>query len=181
VIVKCIFNKKIFYFNFSCLFFLVAIKFVQANSNPVALTVTVPALVQISGLSDISLSPTSFATNVTGNTTACIYTNVIAPLGSYYVTATSTYPLSGGFQIFSSALNKYISYSAFWNNTSAASQTVALTSGTKTAQQSGGNSTALNCSNVANANFNIRLSAAQVAGAVAGTYTDTVTLVISPT
>lgn len=149
-----------------------------ANPSVTTVSVTVPALVQISGLSDIALTPTNFASSVTGATTACIYTNVITPLGSYYVTATSLNALSGAFRITNGS--NFITYTAFWNPASAPTQTVSLTSGVKTAQQLGGDSTSLTCSGTPNANFNINLTSAEVAGAPAAVYTDTVTLLISP-
>lgn len=99
---------------------------VHGLSYPVAVSVTIPVLVQISNLSDITLLPTSFANSIAGNTTACIYTNNITPLESYFVTATSTNALSGSFRVFSSATSKYITYSAFWSNTSSPTQTLSL-------------------------------------------------------
>lgn len=149
-----------------------------ANPSTTAVSVIVPALVQISELSDITLAPTNFSSPITGSTTACIYTNVLSPLGSYYVTATSANASSGTFRITNGSI--FITYDAFWNSTSSATQTTSLSSGVKTAQQSGGNSSSLTCSGTPNANFNIRLTSTQVEGAPAATYTDTVTLLISP-
>lgn len=151
----------------------------SANPSTTTVSVTIPALVQISGLSDIALTPTNFGSPVTGSTTACIYTNVISPLGSYYVTATSSNASSGAFRITNGSF--FITYSAFWNATSSPTETTPLTSGVKTAQQSGGNSTSLTCSGTPNANFNISLTSTQVAAAPPATYTDTVTLLVSPT
>ena len=149
-----------------------------ANPSNTTVSVTIPALVQISGLSNITLSPTGFASPVTGSTTACIYTNVISPLGSYYLTATSLNASSGVFRVANGT--GFISYSAFWNSTSSPTQALSLTSGVKTAQQSGGNSSSLTCAGTPNANFNIGFTSAAIAGAIAATYTDTVTLLISP-
>lgn len=149
-----------------------------ANPSSTTVSVTVPALVQISGLSNITLTPTSFATAVTGSTTACIYSNLLTPAGSYFVTASSANASAGAFRVLQGT--RFITYNAYWSPTSTASQTVALVSGTKTAQQSGGSSTSLTCGGVANANFNISFNSAQITGAPAATYTDTVTLLISP-
>ena len=149
-----------------------------ANPSTTTVSVTIPALVQISGLSDITLSPTNFGSPITGATTACIYTNVINPLGSYYVTATSANTSSGAFRVANGT--NFVPYIAFWSPTSSPTQTTALTSGVKTAQQSGGSSSSLTCGGTPNANFNLSLSSTQVAGFPAATYTDTVTLVISP-
>lgn len=163
----------------SILYLAYAITNFAADNASTSVQVTIPALVQISGLSNITLAPTNFGSPVIGSTTACIYTNVISPLGSYYVTASSSNASSGTFRLANGG--SFISYNAYWNNTSAATQNVLLTSGIKTAQQSGGNDTALTCSGTPNANFNIRITSAQVTGVAPATYTDTVTIVISPT
>lgn len=151
---------------------------IAANPSVTTISVTIPGLVQISGLSNITLIPTDFISPILGATTACIYTNVITPLGAYYVTATSANGLAGAFRVVNGG--NFITYRAYWNPTSASSQTVLLASGAKTAQQLGRNSTSLTCGGNPNANFNIRFTSAQIAGAPAATYTDTVTLVISP-
>jgi hypothetical protein len=149
-----------------------------ANPSNTTVSVTIPQLVQISGLSDITLAPTNFSSPVTGNTTVCIYTNIISPLGGYYITATSANASSGAFRVANGG--SYITYNAFWNTTSSPTQTVSLSSGVKTAQQLGGNSSSLTCSGTANANFNISIPASNVAGILPGTFTDTVTLLVSP-
>lgn len=149
------------------------------STGTVGVSITIPALVQISGLSDITLGSIS-TFPATGNTTACIYSNVASPAGSYFVTASSANALTTSFRVKGTGTN-YIVYNAFWNNTSAATPTTALSSGTKTAQQTGGNAISLTCGGTPNANFNVNFSSAQVAGASADTYTDTVTLLITPT
>lgn len=149
------------------------------STGTVGVSLTIPALVQITGLSDIVLgSVSSFP--ATGNTTACVYSNVVSPAGSYFVTASSANVLAGAFRVNDGGTN-FITYSAYWNNASAATQTTALTSGTKTAQQTGGSALLLNCGGGSNANFNISFSAVQAQAAPPGAYTDTVTIVISPT
>lgn len=149
------------------------------SSGTVGVSITIPSLVQISGLSDITLGSTS-TFPATGSTTACVYSNVSSPSGSYFVTASSLNTAATNFRVKDSGTN-FIVYSAFWNNTSAATQTTALTSGTKTTQQTGGSATSVTCGGSANANFNISFSASQVQGAAAATYTDTVTVLITPT
>lgn len=148
------------------------------TTGTVNVSITIPPLVEVTGLTDITLGSTS-SFPATGNTTACIYSNVTSPAGSYYVTATSQNSSGANFRVKDSGTN-FIVYSAFWNNTSAATQNTALTSGTKTAQQTGGNATSLTCGGSANANFNLSFSAAQVQGVQAATYTDVVTVLITP-
>jgi len=149
-----------------------------ANPSSATVSVTIPALVQISGLNDISLSPINFAIPVKGSTTACIYTNVLSPQGSYYITASSMHASSSLFRVANGA--NFVTYNAYWNPTSASTQTVSLVSGVKTAQQSGGSDISLTCSGNPNGNFNISFNSTQIAGAPPGSYSDTVTLVVSP-
>jgi hypothetical protein len=149
------------------------------STGTINISITLPALVEVTGFSDITLGSTS-SFPATGNTTACIYSNVASPLGSYFVTATSQNTSGTDFRVKDSGTD-FIAYSAFWNNASSASQTTSLTSGTKTAQQTGGSAVSLNCGGSPNANFNISFSAAQVQGAPAASYSDVVTLLISPT
>lgn len=156
----------------------VCVKLEAANpANPTVL-VTIPALVRISGLNSITLVPSNFTSAITGATTACIYTNIISPLGSYFVRATSLNASAGVFRVKNGT--NFINYSAFWNPAAAPTQTVALVSGTKTIQQSGGNSTSLTCGGNPNANFNVSFSIAQIVAKPPGVYSDTVTLLISP-
>ena len=149
------------------------------STGQVTVSITIPALVQISGLGNITLGSTS-SFPALGNTTACIYSNVASPAGSYYVTATSQNSSGTNFRV--NTGTDFIVYSAYWNNSAMPTQTTALTSSTKTAQQTNGNTTSLDCSGgtAPNANFNISFSASQVEGAKAATYTDQVTIVISP-
>src|SRR5579862_4008452 len=149
------------------------------STGTINISITIPALIQASGLNDITLGSTS-SFPATGSTTTCIYSNVASPLGSYFVTPSSLNTSGTDFRVKDSG-SDFIVYSAFWNNSSAATQTTTLTSGTKTAQQTGGSAVSLNCGGGANSNFNISFSATQVQGAPAATYTDVVTLLISPT
>jgi hypothetical protein len=151
---------------------------IEAATQTSTITITIPALVQISGLSDIALLPINIASSVQGNTTACVYSNNITPLGSYFVTATSTNASAGSFRVKQGS--SFITYNAFWNNTSSPIQSTALSSGAKTALQTGASSTSLSCGGTPNANFNLSFSASQIAGAPPGVYTDTVTILISP-
>ena len=149
------------------------------NPSVATISATIPAFVRVSSVSDIILSPITFDSPIIGNTSVCIYSNTITPLGSYYVTAISANASGGSFRISNGA--SFIEYSAYWNTTSAPSQTTALVSGTKTGQLLGASGTSLNCGGSNNANFNIQISTAQISGKPPATYTDVVTLLISPT
>jgi len=151
------------------------------SSGTVNVSITIPALVQISGLSDITLGSASSFPAI-GSTTACVYSNVASPLGSYFVTVTSSNASGGNFRVKDSGTD-FIVYSAFWSNTITVNQTPpSLGSGTKTAQQTGGSATSVTCSPAgANANFSVSFNSTQVEGAPAAAYSDTVTILISPT
>ncbi len=143
-----------------------------------AITVTIPSVVLITGLNDIVLSPISTASNAAGNTTACVYTNVAANPGSYFVTATSANALGGVFRTTNGS--SFLSYSAYWNSNASAIPTTLLSSGGKTVRQTGGSFTSQNCAGLANANFNLQFLASNLSAAAAASYTDTVSIVISP-
>lgn len=172
-------NAKHLYHKKYCIYVLAWLMPLPLFAATSIISVTIPALVQLSGLNNITLLPINFSSPITGNTTACIYTNITTPLGSYYITATSANASAGTFRV--NNASKYVTYSAYWNNSSAALQSTPLTSGVKTAQQTGGSTTSLTCGGIPNANFNISFSTAQITGASPLTYTDTVTLMISPT
>ncbi len=149
------------------------------STGTVNISITIPSLVQICGLNDITLGTTS-TFPATGATTAAIYSNTASPAGSYLVTASSANASGTTFQVANGS--HVIAYSAFWGNTSATSPSIALQSGVQTVRQTGGsNSNSFSCSTSANANFNISFTAAQVQGAPPSlTYTDTVTILINP-
>lgn len=151
----------------------------STSTSTVNVQIIVPAMVQVTGLTDITLGTTS-TYPATGSTTMCIYSNISSPSGSYYVTATSQNTTGSNFRVKDSGTD-FVTYSAYWNNATASTQTTAMTSGTKSTQQTGGNSASLTCAGGTNANFNISFSGSQLAGVPAATYSDVVTIVVSPT
>ena len=127
-------------------------------------------------LSDITLTPINIDTDVSGNTTACIYSNQAATPGGYVITATSGTGGVGSFLTTDGSNN--LSYTATWDDGSGASS---LTSGTQLTGQTGADETLIDCGGVPNATFAVNFVAADMQGVPQGTYTDTVTLLISPT
>lgn len=155
--------------------------FGSSSTGTVLVSIVIPGIVQISGLQDINLgSPSTYP--VTGLTSACIYSNVVSPVGAYYVKATSSHPTGAGdFQV-SNGTFSFI-YSAFWNDASGTTPGgLQLTSAVETSQLSGGNNQSTNCGGIANANFNVQFDEAQIQSAPpsATAYTDQVTILITP-
>ncbi len=66
-----------------------------SSTGTTEVTISIGDLIQISGLSDITVTPTTITSDATGNTTACIYTNGTNVPGGYQVTATSTNGTTG--------------------------------------------------------------------------------------
>jgi hypothetical protein len=171
---SCIFFFCIF--NVPCVWAAADGSLSSTSTGTTVITITIPALVQISGLSDITLNPATIDTDVAGSTTACIYSNQSATPGGYVVTATSGTGGAGSFLTTDGSNN--LAYTATWNDGSGA---VSLTSGTTLTGQTGADQTQVDCSGGSNATFAINFAAANMQGVPQGTYTDTVTLLIEPT
>lgn len=148
----------------------------MTSTGTVDVSLSISSLVQISGLSDITLNVSDTSSNATGNTSACIYTNVGS--GTYNVTVTSANALAGVFRVKDSGDN-YVVYTADWNDEDATGGT-ALVSGTPLVNQTGANTSQANCGGTPNARLNITFLAANLLLATPGTYTDTITIVVAP-
>lgn len=153
------------------------------STGTVLVSIVIPSIVRITGLSDIAIgTPSDLTTSATGLTTACIYSNQRATPGGYAITATSLNSAGAGlFSAKNTATTSTLNYTATWasNNTNASPTT--LTSGTKLTGQLNASSISTTCSGGSNATFAVSFAAASMQSAPDGTYTDTVTLVISPT
>lgn len=147
------------------------------STGSVNISLTIPALVQISGLTDIALGTVNGPFPATGSTPACIYSN---NSGNYTVTVTGS-GTGGAFTVSgpSPATTSTIAYTATWTAGSGAAQS--LTAGTKLSGLSGANTTSTNCGGSTNATFAISFSSANIAAAPAGGYSGTATILISPT
>ncbi len=145
------------------------------STGTVNISLTIPQLVKISGLSDIALGTISGAP-VSGNTTACIYSN---NSGNYAVTVTGS-GAGGAFTIAgpSPATTSTIAYTADWI---ANSITAPLTAGTKLTGRTGANTTSVNCAGGSNATFSVTFSEAAITAVPSGAYSGTATILISPT
>lgn len=139
-------------------------------------TVTVPNLIRITGISDIALGSFSGSGAMTGFDDVCIYTNLAA--GTYQVTATGS-GTSSAFTLASGG--NTLAYSAYWNDTSGTNTGEAqLTATTPLTTQSGANTSSETCSGGTNARFRVLIAEAALLAAQAGSYTGTLTLAVEP-
>lgn len=141
------------------------------SQGTVNISLTIPQLVRISGLSDIALGTVTSAP-ATGNTTACIYSN---SAGNYSITATGS-GTAGAFTVTDGTNN--ISYSSTWDDGVAGA--TALTAGTALTGRQGASTTSVTCGGGSNSTFAITFSEADIAAAPQGNYTGVATLLISP-
>lgn len=143
------------------------------STGTVTISLTVPQLVRISGLSDIALGTVNGPFPVAGNTTACIYSN---NSGNYAVTVTGNGTASA-FTVAGPA-SYALPYTASWTSNAG---TAPLTTNVKLDGQTGASTTSVNCSGVNNATFAVSFAETDIAAAPAGGYTGIATIVISPT
>jgi hypothetical protein len=155
------------------------------STGQVQVQIIIPALVNISGLTDITIpTPTNFSVPATGQTTACVYTNSAAATPTYAVTATSANSGGGTDFFVKNGPSSTLKYTATWTNTGSTPGPVTLASGVKVTGRTGANNTSTTCASggpSSNATFAVSFAAADMQLAPDGTYTDTATIVISPT
>ncbi len=141
------------------------------SSGSADITVTKQSEVKISGLADIALDVQADG-SATGSTGACIYRN---GSGSYTVTANSGNG-SGDFRLKDTSDNVMV-YTVSFND---GTNTTALTEGTALTGQTNANTITPTCNGGSNATIEVTVSQTEFNGAPAGTYTDTLTLLIAP-
>jgi spore coat protein U-like protein len=133
---------------------------------------------QLYGVSDISLGSWGLGNPaVSGFMDMCVYSQSNSPAGSYAITVSgaSGYVLTNGQQ--------QIPYSLYWDASGAGSlgsQSIQLTNGVKLANLGNANTSTPLCLTGATARLTVKISVADLTAALAGTYTGTVTLLLSP-
>ena len=138
-------------------------------------TVTVPDLVRITNISNRTFGTWDGSSTLNSNDDVCIYTNKAA--ATYYVTATgdgagSAFELASG--------GDTLAYEVFFNDVAGTTGEVQLTATTKSAQQTGANTTAQNCGGTDNANYHVRIQSTALLAAPSGAYSGVLTLLIEP-
>ena len=139
------------------------------------ITVTIPELILITGLADISFGTYGGTGDLNGNDDICIYTNKAA--GTYGVTATgdgaaSAFTITDG--------SNTIAYNVYFNDVSGTTGETQLITNTANTSQTGANTSSQNCGGGANANFHVEMLEANLQAAPAGAYSGTLTLVVAP-
>lgn len=142
------------------------------------ISLTIPALVKISDLDDITLGTLSNITsNVKGDTQACIYSNSAA--GGYRVTVTGS-GTGNAFTVADGSGND-IAYTAYWKDDITAGDGTQLTSGSQLSGQLNADTTSITCANTGkNAKFTVEFGQGALAAAPQGSYTGTATITIAP-
>lgn len=150
----------------------------ETSTGTVDVTMTVPDLVKISGLTTINLGTYTGTGGKSGNTDACIYRNGAE---TYAVKATTD---KGAFRLSSGnggTASEDITFTAYWNDESGAGAGRAeLTYNTGKTGQTGANTTAHDCGGAKNANFSIEIAEAAINTKAPATYQATVTILITP-
>lgn len=144
----------------------------STSTGSATVSLTIPPVFEISGLSDLALGSYSGAA-MAGNEDVCVYQN---GGGAYHVLATSS---TGSFQV-SDGASHTIPMDVRWNNKIGTSGNTSLVYNTATAE-TGANITSADCSSggkSADLQVNFTLAALQVAPAA--TYDATLTVVIEP-
>lgn len=148
----------------------------STSTGSVSISATVPGRVQISGLSDVAFGTVDPATAASDAQNVCVWSNTSTR--GYTLTATgsgasSAFTLSDG--------TNALAYAVEWAATSGQTSGTALTAGTALGSLT---STATNptCSAgpAASASLIVKMAAADLQAAVAGSYTGTLTLVVAP-
>lgn len=150
------------------------------SSGSIDISLTIPNLVRIFGLNDIALGSYTGTGTMTGNDTFCVHSNVIS--GTYKIKATSANGTGGDFRVKSGA--NYIVYGVDFNDDTAQAGSTSLDHDTESAgpynatkYPNVGNAT---CAGSENAGAWVTFQEAALQEAEPGSYTDTLTLLVTP-
>ena len=147
----------------------------SANSE---ISVTIPPLIQISGVSDLELGTwTDVNTNLEKGAEVCIYTNLSS--AGYQVTASGD-GTGGAFEMTDSGSGATIPFSLEWNDEATPTGATALTAGSALSGQNGANTTSQNCGGGTNAYIKASIGAPELIEAESGDYQGTVSILVEP-
>jgi len=143
------------------------------SQGDIDIDVTVGDQIQITALQDITGSHVP-GTDFTGSSTACVYTN--NPTGNYDVTMTSSNPGAGNvFQLSGGSADVVYSISFNDGNSSAA-----MLSGQVNTTFDNADTASTTCGGTPQSSIDITVPAANLDVVGAGTYSDVVTILVSP-
>lgn len=147
----------------------------ETSTGSSDLSIEIPEFVRISDVGDLAFGSYGGSGDVNGNDDLCIYRN--NPAATYFVTASgdgaaSAFSMTDG--------TNTIAYNVYFNDASGTTGEALLTTNSKSTQQSGANTSALDCGGSNNANFHVEILEANLMSAAAGSYNGTLTMVAEP-
>lgn len=151
------------------------------STGTVNVTLTINPVMKISNLNDITFTYTGATGNLIASDDICIYSNNLLS-SNYYITATSGHASSGTFRVSNGGgTPAYIPYTLEWfTQISAGGTATSLSSGVKNATAfTGANSTSDTCSGGLNSSIKVTFAQSDLTSAASGSYTDTITLLLS--
>jgi uncharacterized protein YdbL (DUF1318 family) len=144
------------------------------STGTLDITITKADQAQITSINDINLGAWTIASSApTGFDDICVYTST----GSYEVTTTSANFTGANYRLYDGSAN-YVVYTVSWNDATGGGG-AAMTHNTAMTGQTG-NSASATCGGSQNASVQVDITNVAMAAAVAGTYTDTLTMVVAP-
>ncbi len=144
------------------------------SDGDIEIDVTVGNQIQITALQDIAGTHIPGA-NFTGVSTACVYTN--NPTGNYDVTMTSSNPdVANNFRL--NDAGTFVTYNVTYDDGSGGP--VAMTSGLANTTFNNADTASTSCGGLPQSQIDILVPAANLDAVGAGTYSDTVTILVSP-
>jgi len=155
----------------------------ETSTGTSDISVTIPNLVRISGMADITATYTGAAGGVDENFDLCVYSNMdTGGAGSYSVRMTSTSPWGGAqadeFVISNAANTAEVEYAVEWNNQAGTGGSSVDYDDPLTGQTGWSNAT--DCGGTDNANIRVQMTQADLLAVLPGVYTSTLTVVIAP-
>ena len=150
-----------------------------SSSASLDIDLTIATLFRVSGISDLSFGSYSGSGPLSRDDDVCVWTN--ASGGNYRITARGN-GTSFAYIVSKTGDNtKTIPYTVQWNTTSGTTGNSALTANVTSGNLSGANTQSSTCATgaAATANFQVTFAQADLLSAPSGTYTGTLTLIVS--
>lgn len=148
-----------------------------SSTGDLDITMSVPSLVKISHVADLSFGTYSGSGSTSRNDDVCVWTNLAS--GNYRVTARGNGAANAFTVKRANPATDTAPYTVRWNNAPGPG-TTALTADTISADFSGANTTNTTCSGGVNANFQVSFTQSALLAVPAGEYSGVLTLIISP-
>ena len=142
------------------------------STGDLLITATIPGLIQISNLDDISLGTYTGSGGLSGSDTVCVYRNGAS---TYDVTATTSGAGTGSFVLTDGSNN--IAYTVTYDDGNGATT---MTYGTALTNRQNASTTSTSCGGSTNATVAVSVADADLQGKPAGTYSSTLVLVVAP-